>query len=158
MKRLVSSLLVASMLVASAPAWADETTTTSPSPPPVVTPISKGQIAPYTGVLMSPEAVATIVAERESAKAAIQLAVQRQVDLDEAKLKFEIDRVTSTCTADKKILQAQIDDGHRKINILNEQLKKTTDGPSPLGWVGIGAGTGVVVTLLTVFVVGQATK
>lgn len=155
MKRLVSMLLAASMMAASVSAWADETMETSP---PVVTPISKGQFAPFTGVLMSPEAVATIIAERESAKQALQLAVKRQADLDEAKLKFEVDRLTTTCTADKKILQAQVDNGQRQINILNEQLKKETGGPSPLGWLGIGAGTGVVVTLLTVFVVGQATK
>lgn len=153
MKRFVSSLLVASMLAASVPAWADETL-----PPPVVTPLNKGQMAPYTGVLMSPEAVAQVIAEKESAAKALTLAVQHQAELDAAKLKFEVDRVTSTCDADKSILQAQVDDGKRRVNILNEQLEKQTSGPSPLGWVGIGAAGGVVMTLLTVFVVGQATK
>lgn len=154
MKRFVSSLLVASMLVAT-PVWADETSTTAHA---VVTPLNKGQLAPYTGVLMSPEAVAQIIAEKESTAKALQLAVQHQVDLDEAKLKFETDRITTTCTADKKILQAQVDNGHRQINILNEQLKKETGGPSPLGWLAIGGGTGIAVTLLTVFVVGVANK
>jgi len=150
MKRFVSSVLVAAMLATSAPAWAD--------PPAVVAPLDKGQPAPFPGVLFSPEAVAKVVAERDSAAQTLTLAVQHQADVDAAQLKFQIDRLTSTCVADKSILQAQVDDGKRQINILNDQLKKTTGGPSAPVWIGLGAVSGVILTVVTVFAVGQATK
>jgi hypothetical protein len=153
MKRFLSSLLVASMLATSVPAWADEP---APSPAPVVTPLNKGQMAPYTGVLMSPEAVAQVIAEREGAAATLILAVQRQADLDTAKLKFEVGRLTTTCTADKTVLHAQIDDGKRQINILNEELKKESSGLSGFQLVGIGAGAGLVIGILGVVLVGAA--
>lgn len=154
MKRFVSTLLVASMLATTVPAWADEMI---PAPP-VVTPLSRGQLAPYTGVLMSPEAVASIVAERESAKTALTLAVKRQADLDAATLKFEIGKLTTTCTADKTILQAQIDDGKRQINILNEELKKEESGLTTLQTVSLAGGVGIIVGILGVVAIGAATK
>ena len=153
MKRLISSLLVASMLATSAPAWADGPTTA-----PTVTPLIKGQPAPYTGVLMSPEAVAQVIAQNDTAAQALKLAVQHQADLDAAQLKFQLDTLTTTCTADKNDLQAQVDDGKKQINILNDQLKKETGGPSPPVWIGLGAAGGVVATILIVFAVGKATK
>ena len=153
MKRIVSCLLVASMLASAAPAAADDTVT-----PPTVTPLQKGQPAPYTGVLLSPEAVAQTVAEKETAKKAVELAVQHQADLDAVQKKFELDQLTSTCTADKKIMQAQMDYNLKQIQILDEQLKKQTGGPSPMVWVGLGALGGAVLTVATVFAVSQATK
>lgn len=154
MKRFISTLLVATMLAASGPATADPTTT----PPPVIAPLSKSQPAPFTGVLLSPEAVAQMVAQQDTAQASQKLAVQHQADLDAAQLKYQIDQLMTTCLADKSVLQAQVDDGKKQVQILNDQLKKTTGGPPASLWVGIGAAGGIVATLLTVFAVSRATK
>jgi hypothetical protein len=153
MKRFISSLLVASVLASSVPAWADE-----PRASPTVSPLQKGQPAPYTGVLLSPEAVAQVVAEKDTAKKEVELAVKHQSALDAAQKKFELDQLVSTCAADKKILQAQVDDNLRQIKILDDQLKKQSSGPSPTFWVGLGAVGGIVLTVATVFAVSQATK
>jgi hypothetical protein len=158
MKRIISSLLVASMLATSVPAWADPTPPPTVDPAPVVSPLIKGQPAPYTGVLLSPEAVAQVIAEKDTAAAALALAVKHQADLDAAQLKYQVDQLTTTCTADKSILQAQVDDNKKQIIILNDQLKKTTGGPGAPVWIGLGAVGGVVVTVLTVFAIGKATK
>lgn len=154
MKRLVSCLLIASMVASSAPALADNTTTA----PAVVTPLNQGMPAPYTGVLLSPAAVAQVIAEREAAAKALTLAVQHQADVDAAKLKFTVDQLTTTCNTDKSILQAQVDDGKRQIKILDDQLKKQTSGPGPVTWIGIGTGAGVVLTVLGIVAIGAATK
>lgn len=154
MKRFISTLLVASMLAASATAWADD----PPASPPTVAPLQKGQPAPFTGVLLSPAAVAQTVAEKETAKKVTELAVQHQVALGEAQKKFEIDRLTTTCVADKKIMQAQVDYNLKQIAILDEQLKKQSGGPGAPVWIGLGAVGGVVLTVVTVFAVSQATK
>jgi hypothetical protein len=157
MKRFISTLLVTTMLVSSGQAWADPIVG-PPLPPPVVAPMQKGQTAPFTGVLMSPEAVAHVIAQQNAVVEHEAMAVKHQADLDAIQLKFQVDQLTTTCTADKSILQAQVDDGNKRVQILNDQLKKTTGGPSPSVWMGIGGVGGVVVTLLTVFAVSQATK
>mgnify|MGYP005834630607 CR=1 FL=1 len=158
MKRFVSSLLVAATLATSAPAYADELVlTTEPAVTAYVTPLNKGQPAPYIGVLLSPGAVAKLVAEKEAAAKALQLAVQHQADIDAAKLKFEIDRLTTTCNTDKKILQSQVEEGRKRVDLLSEQLQKETGS---ISWksLGVGAGVGVGLTLLGVFIVGAAIK
>lgn len=157
MKRFISTLLVTTMLVSSGHAWADPVVG-PPLPPPVVAPLTKGQAAPFTGVLLSPEAVAKVVAQQDAVAEHESLAVKHQADLDSVQLKFQIDQLTTTCTADKSILQAQVDDGNKRVQILNDQLKKSTGGPPASLWLGIGGAGGVVVTLLTVFAVSRATK
>lgn len=151
MKRFISSVLMATTVAMSIPAWADDAS-------PTVTPLQKGQPAPYMGVLLSPEAVASVIAQKDAAAKAMALAVQHQADLDAAQLKYEIDQQTTTCNADKQILQVQVDDGKRQIIILNDQLKKQTGGPGAPVWIGVGFVGGVVTTVLTVFAVSQATK
>jgi len=151
MKRFISSLLVISVLATAVPAFADDT----PIGPPVVAPLDKGAIAPFTGVLLSPPAIAQIIAERDSVAARIAAAVYHQSQVDDANRRFDIDSLMSTCTADKSILQAQVDDGKRQVVILNDQLKKSTSGPPATLWIGLGAVAGVALTVLTVFAVNQ---
>ena len=165
MKKAISTLLIATMLATSLPAWADPpvtttppvATATAPTPPPVISPLQKGQAAPYTGVLLSPPAVAQIVAQQDTAKAAAALALQHQGEVDAAQQKYALDSAGTTCTADKTILQAQVTDGQKQNQILTQQLKSATSGPGAPVWIGLGFAGGVVVTVLTVFAVSKAT-
>jgi hypothetical protein len=168
MKKAISTLLIATMLATSVPAWADPPTApapmvsttasvTAPTPPPVISPLQKGQVAPYTGVLLSPPAVAQIVAQQDTAKAAAALALQHQAEIDAAQQKYALDSLTTTCTADKNILQAQLTDQQKQNQILTNQLKSATGGPGAPVWIGIGFAGGVVVTVLTAFAISKAT-
>lgn len=156
MKRFISCFLVASMVATAVPAWADGPAV--PTPAPVISPLNKGQPSPYTGVLFSPEAVAQVIAQQDTAVAALQLAVQHQADLDAAQLKFQVDTLTTTCTAAKSDLQAQLDDNLKQINILNDQLKKNTGGPGAGVWIGLGAVGGTVATILIAVAVSKTSK
>ena len=140
------------MLVSGTPAWADVTT------PATVSPLVKGQAAPYSGVLLSPPALAQIVAQQDTSVAAIQLAVQHQTSVDAAQLQYQIAQQATTCTTDKTDLQAQIDDGKNQINVLTTQLKKNTGGPGAPVWIGVGVVGGIVLSVLTVFAIGKASK
>ena len=150
--KLISSLLIVTTLAAATPAMADDKTS------PVVSPVQRGAIAPFTGVLFSPEAIARVVAQQDASQAAMRLAVQNQAAVDAAQLQYQTSQLSTTCNADKGILQAQVDNDKQQINILNDQLKKNTGGPGPGLWIGTGVVGGVIVTLLTVFAVGKATK
>jgi len=153
MKRLITSLLIASMLSVSTSAFADQLENNA-----VVTPLVKNQPAPFPGVLFSTDAVAKVISDKQAAEKAKELAVQHQAELDAAQLRFEIDQLTTTCTADKSVLQAQLDSQKNQVKILNDQLQKQTSGPGAVVWIGLGGVGGVVLTVLTVFAVSQAQK
>lgn len=165
MKKAISTLLVATMLATSVPAWADPpvpttppaATVTAPTPPPVISPLNRGQPSPFTGVLFSPEAVAQVIAASDTAKAAAALAVQHQAELDAAQQKYALDSAGTTCTADKSVLQAQLTDQQKQNQILTNQLKSASSGPGAPVWIGIGFAGGVVVTVLTAFAISKAT-
>lgn len=154
MKRFISAGLATVLAMTPTLGWADPPV----APPPVIVPLQKAQPAPLTGVLLSPEAVAAIVSQKDSAAQERDLAVQHQAALDGANLKFQVGQLQTTCTADKRIMQAEVDDGKRQVTILNNQLKQGSFSLSPTAWFGIGTGTGVVLTVLAVFVVARATK
>lgn len=161
MKRAIATLLTATMLATSVPAWADPpaptTTVTAPTPPPVIFPLNKGQPSPLTGVLFSPEAVAAVIARLDTATAAAQLAVQHQAEIDAAQQKYALDTQKSTCDADKKVLGAQVLDLQNQNKILQDQLKQNTGGPGAPVWIGIGVVGGVVLTVVTAFAITKAT-
>ena len=165
MKRAIATLLVTTMLATSVPAWADPpaptvtapATLAAPEPPPIISPLNKGQAAPWSGVLLSPPAVAQIVAQQDTAKAALLLAVQHQQELDAANQKYALDSAATTCNADKTVLQAQVTDGQKQEQVLTQQLKSVTGGPGAPVWIGVGFVGGVVVTVLTAFAISKAT-
>jgi len=167
MNRILSSLLIVSMLSTSIPAWADgppaqivvppSPVITAPAPLPIISPVQKGQPSPFGGILFSPEAIAKVIAKTDEAAALSKLAVQKQAEDDAARLKFQTDTLTSKCKEDKGDLQAQVDDEKRQITILDDQLKKAT-APHLSGgtWFGIGVAGGVAVTVLTVVLLSKA--
>lgn len=153
MKRFISMLLTVSMLSMPFSVYAEESESHA-----IVTPLSKDQPAPWPGILFSTDAVAKVIADKEAAEKEKELAVQHQIDLSTAQLKFEIDKITSTCIADKSILTAQLEYQKNQVKILNDQIKNQSSGPTPVTWLALGTGAGVVLTVLTVFAISQAQK
>ncbi len=123
----------------------------------------KGQIAPFTGVLLSPRALATVVAELNAIQDRIKIEVDLAVGIAEAQCDFEVAETENRLGTDKRILQAQLNENQKRIAILNEQLKKEEDNRTnaPL-WIGLGVGggfvAGVAVTVLVAFAVNSASK
>jgi hypothetical protein len=166
MKKAISTLLIATMLATSAPAWAQDhpapvaptaAVATAPTPSPVISPLNRGQPSPFTGVLFSPEAVAQVIAQSDTARAASALAVQNQAEIDAAEKKYALDSAATTCTADKTVFQAQLTDAQKQNKILQDALKQNTGGPGAPVWIGVGFAGGVVVTVLTAFALSKAT-
>jgi len=124
-----------------------------------ISPMRKDQKAPFTGVLLSPAAVADIIVEIQSMEENIHIEVSNAVQKQLAECDKKVSDVKTQLGADKKILQAEIEEKNKSIFILNDQLKKEKDAQtSPVIWAGIGTLGGIVVTLLTVFAVSKATK
>lgn len=111
---------------------------------PKVANLKSGQRAPFAGVLLDPEAMATIQTSKDAA--AERWALERRVLEEKCELgkKFESDH----CSLQKEIIskqfQVQLQEKELEIRILNEKLSKLKPTNSGL-WIGIGAGIGILV-------------
>lgn len=124
-----------------------------------LSPMKRGQRAPFTGVLLSPSAVATVVVEFESFEERLHIEVMKSVAEERAAGDKRLGDANASSTADKKVLQSNFDAAKRESDMFKKELKDLRDSqPNPYFWAGIGAAGGVVFTLLTVFAVAQVTK
>lgn len=170
--RLIAPVLIVAQLLVGAPAIAQSTpqpavtTTLPPAPEKIpgevdvgaaIAPLKKLQIAPFTGVLLSPEATAQLIVQITTFPQVIKLQVEHQAEVDKAQCDFSLAEQKNTLETDKKILQAQVDAGNKIVPILTEQVKKLEDSrPNTTLWFGLGAATGVVVTVLLTLAIAYA--
>jgi hypothetical protein len=162
MKKFISLSLICALLTPSV-AYAENTVTGQPNfslvDSAAIAPLKKNQPAPFTGVLLTPKAVATIITETETAKEKTEIEVTAAVKNAEAKKDFAIAEQKTACDTDKKILNASVDEKMQRIKVLEKTVKDLEDAtPSRAFWTGVGFVGGVVVTVVTVFAVTQATK
>lgn len=172
-KFIATVLLAAQVSLFASPAFADPPQPTTvavplvvPTPPAsepdvgtALSPIRKSQPAPFTGVLVSPGGVASLIAELSSIKTLVKIEVDKARADEQARAQFQVNEVTTHADADKQIAQAQLDARSKEITLLTDQLKKAEENKSntPL-WTGIGFGAGIVITVLTVVVINKASK
>lgn len=171
MKRIIASLLIAAQLAVVAPAFADPPTLPQP-PPPVpgevdvgaaISPMKKGQVAPFTGILLSPKATATIIAQLNTMQDQIKIEVDHARAEEKARCDFRVAETENRLETDKKILQAQVDEKTKTNALLTDQLKKAEESrPNLPLWVGLGTGVGLVVgvgvSALAVYATSHASK
>lgn len=167
LKRILSLVLCFTVLFAHPlSARADEIN--FPDPPPLaagekpvgsaLSPMKKGDKAPFTGVLLSPKAIATLIAQLDSLDEQVSIEVDRAKAQSKAQSDFALSQLRTTTDADKKILQAQVDAETKQVNALQLQLSNQPGPPNVMLWTGGGVIGGVVLTVLTVFAVSRATK
>lgn len=156
MKRVISSILACALLIApTAPAYADDSTA-----PPSVSPLKKGGIAPFPGVLLSPEATAKLIVDLNSRESETQLQVQHAVDTQKANDDLTIANLKADLEYEKSASDVQAKSRDDQIKVLTQRLnevesKNATSSPAP--WVAGGVIGGIVMTLATVFAVSRVT-
>lgn len=125
---------------------------------PAISPMKWGQKAPFTGVLLSPIAIATIIAELNAVDKLVAIELERERRTQEAETEFRVEQVRIVLEADKKILLARAEAREEETKLLNERLKKAEDNTTNTAlWLGGGFVSGVLVTVLTTFAVSYAT-
>lgn len=113
--------------------------------------IKEGQKAPYNGYLFDPTAFATIEVDKQEIIKKCEL----DKDLLTKKCNGECNFLKDTCKNEKdtleKTLKIQLDSKDKELERLNKLLieSKTNRGL----WFGLGAASGLVVTLTTVYLV-----
>ena len=127
-----------------------------------ISPMKKGQRAPFTGVLLAPASVASVIVEMETFEERLKIEVKKVTESERVKCEKNILDADAKSVADKKILQADIDSKGRTISSLNGQIKKLRDENEsrwpPGVWIGVGAVGGIALTVLTAFAISKATQ
>lgn len=127
-----------------------------------ISPMKKGQKAPFTGVLLSPQSSANIIVEFETFQERIQLEVNKAIKQEQADCQKKVSDLSAQSETDKKILQANIDEKGRTISNLRTEVKKLNDDAAarwaPTTWIGLGTAGGILLTVLTAFAISKATK
>lgn len=159
MKKVVSLLLIASLLTPSF-AWAEQKQTAQLDP--AVYPMDAGQKAPFDGVLFNAAAVASVDVKYKTFEEEKQIAVEKATaDCNAVRIR-EVSDVRATCGREKSEIEAKYDTCTGTLaekEKENAALKKQVqESPRRDVWFGIGFGSGILFTLLTVFAVGQVAK
>jgi len=156
---LLSVCMLASSVSSAEPSFIVPVVTEEPDVGAAVSPMKKGQTAPFTGVLFSPKATATVITELDSVSDRVAIEVAKSTEDLTAKADFVLNETKTQCTTDKKIISASADARSAQIKLLEDVLKKKEDAaPSRTFWAGLGFMGGVGVAVLTVFGVSKASK
>lgn len=124
-----------------------------------VSPMKKDDRAPFSGVLLSPRAIATILSQFRNQKEQTKIEVDHAVSVERAQQEYKISELKTSTETDKKILEAQLAARKKEILILDERLKKEESSKANLPlWTGVGVGGGIAITILTVFAISSASK
>ena len=124
-----------------------------------ISPMKKGQVAPYTGVLLSPKATAIIITQLNSFDEQVKIEVDKAKAESKAQCDFALAEQKNQLETDKKVLQASVDEKLKRINALEQRVKDAESSrPNTLMWAGLGFGTGIVLTVLTTYAVTQVTR
>jgi len=124
-----------------------------------ISPMKKGQVAPFTGLLLSPSAIATVMSDIETKDELIRLEVNRAVSKLKLIHEHEITILRIRNESDSKIDKLRIDEQRKELDKLDAQLKKERETrPDPFIWASIGLGTGVILTTLTAAIVASVSN
>lgn len=115
----------------------------------VVTTLHKGDPAPYSGTLFSPEAVANVIAQIESTQSKIDAEVKKATSEQKAEYELKLKQEQNALAEEQAKRAAQVKNRDDQIKELNKQLSKDKNPPVVL-WVGGGAAAGALATLLGV--------
>jgi hypothetical protein len=146
----LSLLLVASQLTFSINAYCDDMS--------YMTPLNKGTPAPYAGVLLSPPAIASIIADKEAVPETIKIETDKARAEEQAASQFKVSEVEDKAKTDKAILQTQVNDMLKQNNVWQEKAI-TCENKKDLTvlWLGLGAIGGVATTIASFIIVSKFT-
>lgn len=129
----------------------------------LIYPISKGQQAPFSGVLITPPAAVKLISEYTVFEDRIRLEVDTAVKIARANMNFELKEQEARCNTVNNIQKAQLDSRDKKIEILESELNSArqevdelkSSTPSRVVWFGIGFASAMIFTIATAYTIGQ---
>jgi hypothetical protein len=124
-----------------------------------IAPLHTGQLAPFEGLLLTPSAVAKIIAERDEVPERVKIEVDKstsdQKAKDDAALRSCQISADSAAKSAEISLKAKNDDLNTATKKLAEIENKSSNG---IWYFAGGAVSGIILTTLTVFLISHASK
>lgn len=124
--------------------------------PPVISPVKKGQLVPFDGIILNMTAAAQITVDKENAKKECDLLVKEQVDKQKAFDDTSLKDKNSELEYTKNTLGKQLKDREDQINEMRKE--NVSSSSSGLTWGIVGTAGGVILTVSIVFLVSLAKK
>lgn len=122
-----------------------------------ISPMKKGQAAPFTGVLLSPKAVASVITELNSFNERLKIETDRVYGESKAQCNYEINAIKIKADADARIAQAKLDESLKRVEIFENAAKELQSSSSdPVLWGGLGFGLGIAATILITYASSHA--
>lgn len=112
-----------------------------------------GNSAPYSGVLLNPEAMAYVISQNEAGEERSKVTVEKQRDLDLAKLNLETAKLQverDTIERKNQVIVAGRDDELKRSQELNQRLMNDEKKPWKkiligIGSAAVGVGAGILI-------------
>ena len=166
MKKAISTFLMISFLTTNVIAQdkqidipSVETQVGEKDPGEAISPMKLNQRAPFTGVLLSPKAIAFLLSKLNFVDDRIRTAADESKDLAEEVCRTEKANLKIRTDADAAILQARIDDNQRILKMYeNNTAKLEASQSDSVLMLGLGAVGGVIVTLSAALALSYAVK
>lgn len=166
MKKIISTVLLLSFFCSNVAFGQDatdlpkvETQQGEVDPGEAISPMKIQQKAPFTGVLLSPKAVASITAKLSTIVERIKLAQAEAAEQTQEVCRNEKAISEIQVKADKEILKARIRDNERTIELYQKSLNEAKQSQhDPALLIGLSAGGAAVLTALSILAVAQSIK
>lgn len=124
-----------------------------------ISPMPKGARAPFTGLLLSPRAVATLITELSSYQELLEIETRRLRQEYDADIEFKLNKLKIEHEADTSVLKARLESSNSTIIDLGNQLQHEIDNrPNVFLWTSLGVAGGIALTLLTLFATAQVSN
>jgi len=116
--------------------------------------INQGQVAPFTGTILTPDALAKIITLEDSKLQLCEENLTHQLKTLTITKDTEIDKLKFNLTEKQKSCDLIIQEKNKELDRTYEVIKKQNRNLTPL-WIGVGFAAGLATSIGTIYVYNQ---
>jgi len=120
-------------------------------------PLVEGQNSPCTGVLLSPTGVAKIIADKQKQKEQCDLNISKTKEEAGAHCNIQISSLTLQINEEQENFGQELENRNEEIKSL-QKIINSQNKPKHGMWFAVGTVSGVALTILTAWAIGQVTN
>jgi hypothetical protein len=165
-QKLFSVLLSLALILLAVPAQASPWTTSLIAPPPnddislgsagAISPLKKGDKAPFDGVLLDSVATAKLMVNQQQSEAQCQIEIEKEVSIAEAKLQLDLANLKAENQSLQKEIKVRIDLKNEHIKFLEtEAAKNVQKANNGKWWLVGGVAIGIALTIGGAFIIRE---
>ena len=118
--------------------------------------LSKGQKAPFQGILLSKETAAKLFADIKFSKKECDLAIKEKVDIEKIKLNAQLDGLKIRLDTESERLSKILSIKDERIAFLEKNYRPAPWYEQGELWLGVGVIAGIGITVASAYAIGQA--